>query len=523
MTYTPLSTDTGATFLGLATLNAGSNDVEIYADIKDTATAKTFKMADLKLTDFTTAEYVSNQNSVTTSVGTISGIAVSIDKTSLSVNKTDGLGNTTLASGSKGVILNTVDLKVTQGNEVSFSNPKYTITFSGSASNNAFLTLYADGTAIQTKTFSGSSNITGTVSFETLSTKVGTTPVKLTLKADFSDAYNTGDFKATLLSADVTDELTSANVTLPTVAGSANFTIATAEGQLAVSDNNPKATLLLAGDTAQRLLAFRVRANNDDIKLRDLTFTGTSLDSLNNFKVTDKDGVVIIDSATTTTSTGVSFTNLTVNDVIAQDTTKTYYLVADVNLNTATGSLKVSLDQTNTGATMIKSSNGTDIQAIASSSAITSNDHRVEENMAVIAKESNGSKDLATSAVRFSITATGKSQATLSGFTVKANLSGYTGATDVSIYKDSFSTNNLVGSGTISSTGAFIAVTAYPTVDAGSTNHYIVVVNGAVIDSTAQSVDWTMSVTNVTYNLGTTDVTAATYDNMGTFPITEVK
>jgi len=97
MTWTPTSTETGATFLGLATLAAGSNDVEIYADIKDTAKAKTFKFGDLNLRSFSTAEYTSNQNTVSSSVGSISGVSVTIDKTTLSINKVDGLGNTTIA------------------------------------------------------------------------------------------------------------------------------------------------------------------------------------------------------------------------------------------------------------------------------------------------------------------------------------------------------------------------------------------------------------------------------------------
>jgi len=50
MTWTPTSTETGSSFLGLANLPAGSTDVEIYADIKDNiTTAKTFKFAELNL------------------------------------------------------------------------------------------------------------------------------------------------------------------------------------------------------------------------------------------------------------------------------------------------------------------------------------------------------------------------------------------------------------------------------------------------------------------------------------------
>ena len=521
MSYTPASTDTSAAFLGLATLNAGTTDVEIYADIKDTAPAKTFKFNDLKLSDFTTAEYVSNQNTISSSVGSVSGISVSIDSTALSANKVDGLGNTTLATGSKNVLLNELELKVNQGNPVSISNAEYTVTYSGSASNNAFITLYVDGQAVQTKTFSGTTATTGTVSFETLSAEVSDTPVRLAVKADFSDAYSAGDFSVKLTGLEVSDTLTSVTVALPTIANSAVFSVAQAEGLLSSSDNNPNAKLLLAGSTAEQLLAFRVQAKNDDIKLRDLVFTGTNLDSLNNFKVTDSNGNVVVDSATTTNATSVEFTNLNVTDSIAQDSIETFYLVADVNLNTSVASVVVNLDGAQSN---IKSSNGTIIAMGGNVTSVTSNAHRIEENMAVVAKDSNGSKDIATSAIRFSVTASGKDQATLSGVTVKATLSGYTGATQIAIYKDSVSTANLMGTGAYSNNAdVFVNIANLANIDAGSTNHYIVAIESAVVDSTANSSDWTVSINDVTVNLGAGDVKAVDYDNMGTFPMTEVK
>jgi hypothetical protein len=52
MTWTPVAGETKASFLGLATVNVGSNDVRIYADVKDTAKKATFKFADLGLSVF---------------------------------------------------------------------------------------------------------------------------------------------------------------------------------------------------------------------------------------------------------------------------------------------------------------------------------------------------------------------------------------------------------------------------------------------------------------------------------------
>jgi len=82
------------------------------------------------------------------------------------------------------------------------------------------------------------------------------------------------------------------------------------------------------------LLAFRVKAENDDIKLRDLEFTGTHLDALSNFRITDADGNAVATS-TSENSTKVKFENLNVTDTIARNSTKTYYLISDVNADTS--------------------------------------------------------------------------------------------------------------------------------------------------------------------------------------------
>lgn len=289
---------------------------------------------------------------------------------------------------------------------------------------------------------------------------------------------------------------------------------------LSTSTLNPQSQLLLAGSNNQNLLVFNVSAQNDSVKLNKLVFNGTNLDGLNNFKIVDSSWTTVMNSPTSITATSVIFNNSNVSDIINQDTTKTYYLTADVNLNTSKTNVSVSLDQTNS---KVQSNNGVILDITPSTSAITSNIHRIEENNAIIAKTTNTSKDLNISAVRFSISAIGKNQAIISNITIKTNLTGYTGATDISIYKDTISNINLVWSGTISSVWTLIQTTSNNIINSGSTNNYIIVVNWAVIDSTANTSDWSVIIEDITYNLGTTDITASTYNNMGSFPITEVK
>jgi hypothetical protein len=152
------SANTGSTaqFSGLATVT-GSTPVKLYAKLKDTATSVNVKFSDLRLASFAKAEYVSNQNTVTSSVGSISGIQVTVGNTNLSVTRTDNMGLTNVAVGSKGVLVNESSLVVTQGNDVNISNVTYKVNSNNASTstghlNNVFATLYIDGVAVDTKT-----------------------------------------------------------------------------------------------------------------------------------------------------------------------------------------------------------------------------------------------------------------------------------------------------------------------------------------------------------------------------------
>ncbi len=502
-----------AVFLGLATVS-NSAQVKIYGKLRDNAPAANFRFEDLRLTSFATAEYVSNQNKVSSAVGTISAVQVFVDSTGLSITRVDGLGNTNIAVGSKSVLVNGLNLAVTQGNDVSISNAEYSLAgSSGSYNNNAFATLYVDGTPVSTKTINGT-----TVKFDNLSKVVGKTAVKLELRVDFSDAYASGKFVAKLSNLDIVDTLTSQTISSISVPNSAEFTVADAKGILSVSDNNPKASLFLAGDKDQRVLAFRIKAENDSIKLRDLVFSGANLGNLSNFRILTPTNKYL--AATLSTASSVEFTNLNPEDSIAQDRTETFYLVADVNTN-VNETFNVTL---NKASVNVRGSNGT-IKAIdASSVNVASNQHLVAENKAVIAKSSNSSKNLTTSALRFTVTASGKDSVVLSGATFSNLFSGYTtGSGKIVVYKDSISSNNKLGETAVGTTTGDVTFTAQNTVDAGSTNAYIVVLEGVVAQSGANTLDWQVSLSNLNIVSGNATISANQYNNMGEFPLTETR
>lgn len=501
-TMTWSATWASANFLWLATVSTSAN-VKMYAKLRDNAPAGTIKFDDLRLSSFGKAEYISNQNTVSSAVGTISAVNVSVDSTSVRVTRVDGLWDTTIAVGSDAVEVYGLSLAVTQGNPVSISNASYTLTWVWSYAGNMFATLFIDGTAVSTQTVNSN-----TVTFNNVTKTLTTTPLNMMVKVDLSDAFASWSFNLQLTSLDMVDTLTSQNVALGSTPTSANFTVAQAVGILSSSDANPKKSLLLAWAKDVKLLAFRVKAENDTIKLRDLSFTGMNLDSISNVRVLTPSNATL--PATSNNSTAVSFTNLSPSDSIVKERTETYYLIADLNTNVNNVDIKVNLDLT--GST-IRSTNWLNIPMVWS--VVAGNTHTISENTAVVAKLTNSSKDLATSALRFSVTASGKDQVTMTWATFDNVLSGYTGATTLTVYKSSIWSSNVVGTGSVTWSLTF---TANNTVDAGSTVNYIVTIDGTQ-EASANNPSWTVRLNNIEFGA----INASDYENMWSFPITEVR
>lgn len=505
---------TDAEFLGTATIN-GSANVKVWGTLKDTAPATVIKLASLNLASFTSngsAEYVSNGNDVTSAVGSIEGISVSVEDSTLNVTRTDGLGNQTVAGGSTAFSVLKLNMSSNQGNGVRVSRAVFaTGNTSALALNNVSLTLYVDGVAKATKQLQG-----GTVTFDFSSFTVNAENSHVVeVKADFAEAFNTGSFQLVLSSLNAVDVLTSTAVTYSTPS-SAVFTIQTADAQVTASNSPILASLLLSPSTAQKLFAFRVKALNDTVKLRDVSFTGVGLDDLNNFKLVKEDGTVFA-TATTSDATSVTFSNISANSApaIAKDATATYYLVADANSNVTAGSAEVTLTTLN-----IRGSNGSTVTP--SFSALTSNTHAIAEDSMVVAKGTNGSKNLSTSALRFTVAASGKDSVTLDNIDFDTILAGYTGTASFSIYKSSVTMANLVGTSAVNIGNDSITLTslANNTVDAGQTVTYIVVVTGLAVDPNSNSQDWSITLTDLDFN----GLTATDYDNVGgALPITESK
>lgn len=515
-TPTDASTTTGSlSFLGTATIN-GTVDVRMYTKLKDLATG-TIKVDSLSLAKvITRKEYLSNQNTVTSAIGSIEGVTVTIGASTLNVSRTDGLGTTNLASGTKGVTVYGARFSSTQGNPIALSN--LSVVTTGNATSytggNTSLTLYVDGVAKSTKSLT-----TANATFDGFNTTVSTTKsVDIVIKADFSDVTTAGSFSVASIDYTAVDNLTSVAVTAVTVAG-ATFNIATAAGTLAAAtgDNLVNRSLLLAGSTSAKIASFKVTASNDNIKIKTIVLTGSNLNALSNVRLADS-AMTVLGTASSVTSTGATFANLNnaAASAVAMDRSVVYYVLADVNSSTdATG---VTANIAYTGS-QITASNGSLVAM--SGSNVTGVAHDVSRNTFKVTQVTPTNKDIATDAMEFKVDAFGVNSVTLSGATFANILSGYTGAYVLTVVRKS--DNAVVGTGT-SETG-IVTFTANNVIDAGSSATYVVKIVNAIVLGTSTSQGWTVSLTSLTANNATIGaLDAANYPkNTDTLPLTSNK
>lgn len=479
--YVPVAADGAGdtiTFNGSATVD-GTVNVKLYGKLKNTA-SDNVEFSDLRLSSFTRAEYVSNGYTADTAVGSIAGIALTIEDTTLNVTRIDGIGDTTVAAGTSDMSVYKLKLTSSQGNGVKVNRAVFAIdnTNPGAGTdlhlNNTYLTLYVNGTPVSTKTVTAA-----TVTFDGFNETINSTNnLELEIKATFAEAFDNGDFQVTLDSLNAYDALTSVAVTVYAEPAGAVLTIGTAEATLATSNEAPKATLLLSPSVDNSIAAFKLTATNDSVRLYDLKVTLPDADAANlsNFRVANASGTIatatsIASAAGTTT---VLFSNISNAPSIARDTSATYYVLANVNSNISAGDVTATIVKVGTN---VKSSNGT-VVPVDGAGNLVANTHAIAENTMVVAKAAtNPSKAIASSALRFTVTASGKDSISLTAITTAVSQFGYVvGAAalddgDMVLYRDSVSTLNEVTLGGANST-----------VDAGSTVTFIVAYPGAVMN-----------------------------------------
>lgn len=269
-----------------------------------------------------------------------------------------------------------------------------------------------------------------------------------------------------------------------------------------------KSSVLLAWSKDVKLISFKVLAEIDSIKIYDLQFTWINLNALSNFRLLTSSNVQI--SATSSSNDSVQFSKLTNIETIPMNTSRIYYLIADVN--NYVDNVEVGVSLIVSGCSI--SSSSWKIYPMSWSSVFWPT-HSIWENKTWIVKAANPSKDLATSALVFSVSAMGKDQIVLSWANFNNEIVWYIWADTLTVYRNSISNSNIVWVGPVSWT---ITFTSNNTIDSWSTQHFIVVVNWS-IDSNAKNVTWTIRLNNI--EIWT--LNANEYDNLWSFPIVETK
>jgi hypothetical protein len=110
-------------------------------------------------------------------------------------------------------------LVVNTGNDVRVSNVKYTVSASGAINNNAFATLYIDGTAVSTKTINNIASGTpgtGSIEFSGFNKVISKTAVRFDVRVSFTESFLTnGEFSMEITGFDAFDTISSAQVNFP--------------------------------------------------------------------------------------------------------------------------------------------------------------------------------------------------------------------------------------------------------------------------------------------------------------------
>ncbi|MDD2487567.1 MAG: S-layer homology domain-containing protein [Candidatus Gracilibacteria bacterium] len=516
--WTPVSGQ-AASFLGSATVN-GTVPVKMFTKLKNGATG-IVKFNDLNLASFSTKEYVANSNTVNSAIGSIGGVTVTINASTLNVTRTDGLGTTAIPSGTKDQLVYGAKFSSTQGNPIAISN--LSVTTSGTANNyllgNTTLTLYVDGVAKSTKSLQ-----TASVTFDNFNATVSTTTsVNIQVKASFSDVTTSGDFKIASIGYDAVDALTSNSVTQTSVAG-ATFNIATAVGTIAAATGNNlvNRSLLMANSKDQKIVSFQVTSQNDTIKLKDIAVTGTNLDSLSNIRLADVN-MNVIAQASNVTATAANFVNLDTasGSSILDRNSATYFVIADANSNTDIANVSANIT---VAGSNLSSSNGSIVPMVGVN--VLGAAHDVAQNTFKVTQTTPTSKSLEDGAIQFKVDAFGLNSVALTSVNVNASLGAYNpaglAAATISLYT---SDNQLVGQtvGVVNGANTIALTAPFNTINKDSSVTYVVKIVGLTLNASTNAA-WTVSVTGLSVNTGAATLNAADYPkNTETLPLTSTK
>lgn len=351
-------------FDGSVTIN-GSTPVELYADVRSNATAGTsVKFNNLSATSFARKEYVSTQNNVSSSIGTIAGRTAVVTNAVLNVSRSDGLTNVKVTNNATNRLLYSVRLTNSQDNDIKVG--AITLSPTTTALNNdVSVDLVVSGSIVASKTLNGDTVFNG---LNIIVKK--NQPVELQFRGNFLSTATAGEttqFAVKFAASDAIDNTTANNVSVGNVAAGtalATSTSTTIIGGGTVQVTNSSAAPAQGFVTpvaSTKVGSFNVQAINDDLEVRGLylTIVGSGAfatqagNQISNFVIKDQNGTVVATESAKggTNNEIVKFDNFVTNTTVAQGTTKRFDVFAAINDVTSASSAGEFTIRINTGYT----------------------------------------------------------------------------------------------------------------------------------------------------------------------------
>jgi hypothetical protein len=390
LTWTPDATTPAnnalAEFDGSVTVN-GTVPVSIYADVYTNATAPAgpYTFGTLGAAQFLRKEYVSNQNNVNSSIGTIASSALSLISTTLSVTKFDSLGTIVYSTNNaQNKTFYGIRLSNNQSNAIKVGS--ITLTASNALFNNGIsVTLKQGSNAIATKTLNGATTFNG------LNIVVAKdVPVDLTFEGNFQSTITppaVGTFAVSFNPGDVIDNVTSNNVSVTgTPATSAQLSIISG-GTVVVNTSSsvPPQSFVTAGDT-KKIGTINIQAVNDELEVRALylkvngtgAFAANAGNQVSNLTLKDSAGNVVSTESSRDTQTNANdvakFTSFVANTKIAAGSSKSFDVfgtINPVNNSASAGEFNITLATSYNDASYTDEYQGTRLYSVNAGTYVT--------------------------------------------------------------------------------------------------------------------------------------------------------
>ncbi len=415
--------------------------VSFYSNFNQTPTIEFEK---LQISDFNVAEYVSNQNKVQNSVGSLPSVRATLVDSKLNVSKADGLNARTVVAGAKDEKVFGLKLSSQEAQEITVSKLEFTDESTNKIANNLLTAeLYVNDKSERSATLRD-----GKLSFDGLNLKVKKgQDVNILVKADFDSSIPVGKNLTLRLKQNTAfaTDYNGRDVELRSNIDSATITVSNGGSvNINTASNTPNAKLLAAGTKDVELGKFTLDAKDDTLRLTDIYLKASDAalsigDKITNVKLYAGNDLVA-NGQFFNNNKVLGFEDISANNIIPASKTKEFRVVADINEGTNTTAytqnllkLQVASDYTagtagtHNGLRVVSDSNGA-IVNVTQMNVVLSKENMLVRTSLKAANAAAANEISQTTAGVFSLTANGyKARPTKASFRLSTNLAGSAG------------------------------------------------------------------------------------------------